>query len=279
MVTAPEPRSEFVTVDGQRFHFLEWGRSDAPVVLVLHGFTGHAWQAAPTAAALGDRFRVVALDQRGHGDSDWADVYGSVPMAADAIGVLDALSVERAAVVGHSLGGIVGTVVAALHPDRVRALVLGDIGPEPAPEGVARIRANVAERDTFTSVDDAYDAQVALNPTADPVALRHRVEHNLVPGPDGTLTWKYDPALRDGTARYENHAADEHWAFLAALTVPVLVLRGELSDILSEDIAARMLAANPRLSLVTIPGAGHSIATDAPELVAATIADFLTGLG
>ena len=270
-----EARSQTVVVDERRLHFLEWGPADAPVVLILHGFTGHAWQSDHPAQVLTPRYRVLALDQRGHGDSDRAEVYGSVPMAADVIGFLDALGVEQVALVGHSLGGIVGTCVTALHPERVTELVLGDIGPEPAPEGVARIQRNVAERDVFTSVNDAVTAQAELNPTADPVALRLRVEHNLVEQTDGRLTWKYDVALRDGTAVYENYSADEQWALFAGIAVPVLILRGELSDILSPDIAARMLAANPNASLVTLPGSGHSIATDVPDLVAAALVDFL----
>jgi len=271
------PRAASVVVDGLRLHLLEWGPVDGPAVVILHGFTGHAWQAEVTAAVLADRYRVIALDQRGHGDSDRAPVYGTVPMVDDVVAVLDALGVERCAYVGHSLGGLVGTCAVALHPERFTALVLGDIGPEPAPAGIARIRANVAERDVFTGVDDAFEAQAALNPTADPMALRHRVEHNLVAVGDGTLTWKTDPALRDGTAAYDNYATDEQWAFLAAIAVPILILRGELSDILSVPIADRMLAANPRASLVTLPGAGHSIATDAPAGVAAAIDEFLAG--
>jgi len=271
-----EPRSSSVAVDGLRLQLLDWGPVDAPAVVVLHGFTGHAWQAEASAAVLADRFRVVAVDQRGHGDSDRAEVYGTVPMVGDLIGVLDGLGIERAVLVGHSLGGLVGTCAVALHPERFTALVLGDIGPEPAPEGVARIQRSVAERAVFTSVDDAFEAQAALNPTANPVALRHRVEHNLVPQSDGTLTWKYDPALRDGTARYDNYGTDEQWAFLAAIAVPVLILRGELSDILSIAIAERMLAANPNATLVTLPGAGHSITTDAPDRVAAALDEFLT---
>jgi len=271
-----EPRTHDIEVgDGLRLHALEWGSADAPVVLVLHGFTGHAWQADFTARRIADRYRVIALDQRGHGDSDRAEVYGARPMADDVIAVLDALGVPKCVLVGHSLGGIVGVCAVALHPDRFTGLVLGDIGPEPAPEGVARIQANVAQRDRFTDVDDAFAAQMAMNPTADPEALRQRVEHNVTPLADGTLTWKYDPALRDGSARDDNYATDEQWAFLAAITVPILILRGELSDILSVPIAERMLAANPHASLVTLPGSGHSIATDAPDLVAVEIDRFL----
>jgi pimeloyl-ACP methyl ester carboxylesterase len=271
----PEPRASDVTHDGVRLRVLEWGPDDGPAVVVLHGFTGHARQAQFVAPTLADRYRVIAIDQRGHGDSDRAPVYGTVPMTADLMAVLDALGIDRAALVGHSLGGMVGLSAVAQHPDRFTHLVLGDIGPEPAPAGVARIQAGVAERHVFADLDDAVAAQAALSPTADPEALRHRVAHNLAPTADGRWTWKYDPALRDRTAPFENHPPDTLWAFLAAVTVPVLLLRGEVSDICTAETAERMRAANPRLAVVTIPGAGHSIATDAPAAVATAVADFL----
>ena len=270
-----EPRSQSIVLDGRRLHSLEWGADDAPVVVFLHGFTGHAWQTAHPAQVLANRFHVIALDQRGHGDSDPADVYGTRPMVDDLVGFLDALGIERTPLVGHSMGGIVGLCAAALHPGRFTRLALGDIGPEAAPEGIARVRADVGGRDTFTSAEDAVQDQLAMNPTADPVAQRFRTEHNLRALPDGTLTWKYDVALRDGTARHDGYATDEQWALYAAVDVPILILRGELSDILSIDIAERMLAANPRATLVTLPGAGHSIATDVPDLVTAALSEFL----
>jgi pimeloyl-ACP methyl ester carboxylesterase len=269
------PRSGTVLVEGRRLHYLEWGDRSAAPVVILHGFSGHAWQAQHPARALGATHWVLALDQRGHGDSDPAEIYGAKPMVADLIAFLDTLGIAQVALVGHSLGGIVALCATALYPKRVTRLVLGDIGPEIASEGVERIQRNVRERDVFESVDDAYEQQLALNPTADPTALRERVEHNLRPCPDGTLTWKYDRALRDGTARYDNFTGDEQWAFWRAITVPVLVLRGEISDILTPDIADRMLAANSRARLVTIPDAGHSIATDAPDRVTAALVEFL----
>ncbi len=254
----PEPRATDVTHDGVRLRVLEWGPDDGPAVVVLHGFTGHARQAQLVAPALADRHRVIAIDQRGHGDSDRAPVYGTVPMTADLMAVLDVIGIDRAALVGHSLGGMVGLSAVAQHPDRFTHLVLGDIGPEPAPAGVARIQAGVAERHVFADLDDAVAAQAALSPTA-----------------DGRWTWRYDPALRDRTAPFENHPPDTLWAFLAAVTVPVLLLRGEVSDICTAETAERMRAANPRLAVVAIPGAGHSIATDAPAAVATAVADFL----
>jgi pimeloyl-ACP methyl ester carboxylesterase len=271
-----EPRSEVVALCGLEFHFLDWGDRDAPPVLFLHGFSGHAWQTIFPAQVLAADHWVIALDQRGHGDTGWADVYGSVPMVADAVAFLDWLGIEHTAVVGHSMGGINALCLSGVHPELVTALALGDIGPEINTAGSDRIQQNVRARDTFASVDEAFEQQIELNPTSDPVALRSRIEHNLRENADGTFTWKYDPKLRDGTARYENYARDDQWAFWQALAVPTLLMRGELSDILTIETATRMAESNANARLVMLPGSGHSIATDVPDLVTAAIADFLT---
>jgi pimeloyl-ACP methyl ester carboxylesterase len=270
-----EPRSEVVALRDLEFHFLDWGDRDAPPILFLHGFAGHAWQTIFPAQVLADDHWVIALDQRGHGDSAWADVYGSVPMVADAVAFLGWLGVERTAVVGHSMGGTNALCLSGLHPELVTALVLGDIGPETNRAGTDRIQQNVRSRDTFASVDEAFEHEMAQNPTSDPVARRSRVEHNLRENTDGTFTWKYDPALRAFTARFESYSTDDQWAFWHSLAVPTLLLRGALSDILTPELAVRMVEANPNARLVTLPKSGHSIATDVPDLVTAALADFL----
>ena len=271
-----EPRSEVVLLRDLEFHFLDWGDRDAPPVLFLHGFAGHAWQTIFPAQVLAADHWVIALDQRGHGDTAWADVYGSVPMVADVVAFLDWLGVERTAVVGHSMGGINGLCLSGVHPELVTALVLGDIGPETNRAGTDRIQQNVRAQDTFASVDEAFEHEMALNPTSDPVARRSRVEHNLRENSDGTFTWKYDAALRGGDARYESYSRDDQWAFWHALAVPTLLLRGELSDVLTPEIATRMMETNSNARMVTLPGSGHSIATDVPDLATAALADFLT---
>jgi pimeloyl-ACP methyl ester carboxylesterase len=163
----------------------------------------------------------------------------------------------------------------ASYPERVDRLVLGDIGPEIDPKGADRIQHQVREQDVFASVDEAYALLASHDPYADPHALRSRIEHNVRELPDGSLTWKYDVALRDGTAQYENFGRDELWALWTAVERPVLILRGEHSDILSEDVTARMLAANPHAHLEVLEHAGHSIATDVPEVVGAAIRRFI----
>jgi pimeloyl-ACP methyl ester carboxylesterase len=271
-----EPTSSHVVLDGVRLHYLDWGNDGAPVLLLLHGFTGHAHQWGFFADEWGRDFHVLALDQRGHGDSDTADRYGTRPMVEDIGGFLEALSLDDVTLVGMSMGGMNSLVYAAMHPERVAGIVLGDIGPEIAEVGVQRIRQHVASRDTFASVDEAFEWELARNPRATPWMLRSRVEGNLKALPDGQFTWKYDRALRDGTATREEMAGDDRWALWSALTVPTLIVRGAESDVLSTDIAERMLASQPNAELITIEDAGHTLTTDRPEEFRSVVSAWLS---
>jgi pimeloyl-ACP methyl ester carboxylesterase len=262
---ATDPKSSRIALDGVRLHYRDWGNDGAPVLLLLHGFTGHAHQWDFFADEWRRDFHVLALDQRGHGDSDTADRYGTLPMVEDLGGFLEALSLDDVTLLGMSMGGMNSLAYTAMRPERVARLVLGDIGPEIAEVGVQRIRQHVASRDTFASVDEAFEWELARNPRATPWMLRRRVEGNIKALPDGQVTWKYDRALRDGTATREEMSSDERWALWGAITVPTLIVRGAESDVLSTDIAERMLASQPNAELITIEGAGHTLTTDRPE--------------
>jgi pimeloyl-ACP methyl ester carboxylesterase len=157
----------------------------------------------------------------------------------------------------------------------VDRLVLGDIGPEIAREGLQRIRGNVAARDTFTSIDDAFTHQQALNPRATDWALRQRIEHNLRELPDGTLTWRWDAALRDGSAKRADFSRHEIWELWPKIEAATLIVRGEDSDVLSPEIAERMLATNRHATLATIPGAGHTLTVDQPDAFVNTLQAWL----
>jgi pimeloyl-ACP methyl ester carboxylesterase len=270
-----EAVSASITLNGLRFHYLDWGNEGAPPLLLLHGFTGHARHWEYVAGELRSSFHVLALDQRGHGDSEWAPVYGSGPMVDDLAAFVDALELDGLSLVGMSMGGINALLYTAEHGDGVSRLVLGDIGPEVGAAGVARIRQQVASRDTFESIDDAYEFSLANNPRAVPWALRQRVEHNLTELPDGTLTWKYDRALRDGSASRVDAVPDEQWERWRAIHVPTLIVRGTESDILSDEIAQRMLDEQPNAELVTIEASGHTLTIDQPEAFVAVVRAWL----
>jgi esterase len=271
---AAQPRSDTLDVRGLRFHYVDWGGEGLPVGVFLHGFTGNARTWDHAAHSLRDRFRVLALDQRGHGDTEWAPVYGSRSMVDDLGAFADALALDRFSLVGASMGGINAYCYAGEHPERVERLAVVDIGPEVHRPGIERIMQNVRTVTTFTDVDDAYEKVRVENPRADVAMLRHRVEHN-VRSVDGGVAWKWDPALRDFTRPRDEIGSDDQWDRWRALRCPTLLLRGSESDILSVDIARRMLDAQPLARLVTIEGASHTITMDRPIEHDAAIREFL----
>jgi pimeloyl-ACP methyl ester carboxylesterase len=122
-------RNQLSTSGGLTLGYREWGRADGPVAILLHGLGSDADDWAVIGPGLGRRFRVIALDARGHGQSDWATSYQLSDLRDDVLEAMDALGVLAAAVVGHSMGGVVAYLLAATHPDRVRALVLEDMPP------------------------------------------------------------------------------------------------------------------------------------------------------
>ena len=251
-------------IDGLAFHYVDWGGAASPLVM-LHGLSGHARTWDHTAAALSDRYHVLALDQRGHGDSDWAPEYGLRPMARDLLGFLDALDLREVTLMGLSMGGLVSFVFAAAHPERVARMVIMDIGPEIAPAGSANVASSLAATDTFSSQDEAFAQARAANPRPTDATLRHRVTHNLRELPDGTLTFKYDKELRRSPRALFDHTQDELWEAWRALSCPVLLVRGADSDVLAADTAQRMLTENPNISFASIPDCGHSITLDRPD--------------
>jgi pimeloyl-ACP methyl ester carboxylesterase len=131
-VTPVAVRNQLTTSGGLTFGYREWGRADGPVALLLHGLGSDADDWALIGPGLGRRFRVIALDARGHGQSDWATSYELSDLRDDVLEAMDALGVLAAAVIGHSMGGVVAYLLAATHPDRVRVLVLEDM-PAPVP--------------------------------------------------------------------------------------------------------------------------------------------------
>jgi pimeloyl-ACP methyl ester carboxylesterase len=273
MSTSP-PASKFADLSGLQLHYLDWGGQGTPLVM-LHGFTGHAHTWDLTAAALRDQYRVLAVDQRGHGDSNWASRYGSRPMVDDLLHFLDALELDRVVLMGLSMGGNVAYLVAGSHPDRVERLIILDIGPEISPVGLERISQSLGQPDVFASEDEAVAQARAVNARPTDANLRHRVAYNLRPRPDGMLTFKWDKALRDGKAVREEPTPEERWRAWRAINCPVLLVRGADSDILSPETAQRMVEANANVTLAIVPDCGHSITLDRPEGLIAAVTPWL----
>jgi len=272
------PRDHTVALHGLRFHYTEHGEREAPVVVMLHGVTGHARTWDDEGAALASRYRVLALDQRGHGDSDPppdAD-YTIARLAGDLAAFADALGLATFTLCGLSLGGRVGIQYAGTHPARVSRLVVVDIGPDIAPEGrmrVGRLMAGAPER--FDRLDEGFAYMRTNNPRYTDAMLRHRATHGLRPLPDGGLTWKYDRGLRELVRSGRWSDPIDLWPAWRAIACPTLLVRGAESDILSPEIATTMVQAQPRARYVEVAGAGHTVPGDQPESFVKLLREFL----
>ncbi len=266
-----------VKVNGITLHYLDWGPADAPPVVLLHGITGHARVWDHLARHLTPARRVLALDQRGHGDSDPApdDDYRVGTMADDLAAFAGSLHLDRYALVGHSMGGRIAIQYAGEHAARLERLVIIDIGPDINLAGLQRVRdmmANAPER--IESEEWAVEYIRRANPRQDPDLLRERVRHGLRRQPDGELTWKYARGLREMMRAGRRDTVDL-WEPLPRITCPTLVVRGAESDILAPDVAKKMAERLPDGRLVEIAGAGHTVPVDRPQEFVREIRGFL----
>jgi pimeloyl-ACP methyl ester carboxylesterase len=267
-----------IVLRGLRFHYVEWGQPTGPPVVVLHGVTGHARTWDDEAQLLGERYRVLVLDQRGHGDTDPAPDcdYSDDALLGDLVAFVDALGLRRLTLVALSMGGRVALNFAGCHPERVERLVIVDIGPEIALLGQARVGALMASApERFESVDEVVAYMRANAPLYAEAMLRHRAQHAVRPLPDGGFTWKYDRALRDAIRQGRMRAPADLWPQWCAITCPTLLVRGALSDVLSDETAKRMVDKLPVARLVVVPGAGHTVPGDQPAAFQALLREFL----
>jgi pimeloyl-ACP methyl ester carboxylesterase len=256
-----------VRVNGITLHYLDWGPADAPPVVLLHGITGHARVWDHLAERLVPGRRVLALDQRGHGDSDPApdDDYRVATMADDVAAFAGSLELHRFALLGHSMGGRIAIQYAAAHAGRLERLIIVDIGPDIELAGLQRVRDMMAKSpERIESEEWAVEYIRRANPLQDVDLLRQRVHHGLKRLPDGELTWKYAKGLRDMMRAGQRDAVDL-WEPLARIPCSTLVVRGAESDILSPEVAKKMTERLPDGRLVEIPGAAHTVPADRPD--------------
>ena len=252
---------------------------DAPAVLCLPGLTRNSKDFAALAEALAARFRVVCPDQRGRGhserDSDPAR-YRPDRYCADMLALLDTLGVARAHIVGTSLGGLMAVMLAATQRARVGAIVLNDVGPELDPRGIARIAGYVGKQQQPCSLAEAIERIAAVNGEAFPdytaADWLAMVANTCIVEQDQVLL-DYDAAIAQGMA--DGSATPDLWPLFGLLRgLPVLALRGALSDILSAATLAAMAERLPGLEAVEVPQRGHAPMLDEPVARAAVL-DFL----
>lgn len=276
-------------VDGVRITADRLGDPNAPAVVFLHGGgqTRRSWgRAAAAVAARG--WQAVTVDFRGHGESDWSTAgdYRVATFARDVLQVLRHLPAQPV-IVGASLGGFTAMLLAGeLAPGTVRAVVLVDIVPNMNQSGASRIHDFMADRMTsgFESLDEVADMIQQYNPhrprPTDLEGLRTNLRHR-----DGRWYWHWDPRFIDGTAALppvEVTDVDRMYAAVDSILsngVPMLLVRGQMSDLVTQERADEFLARFPQIGFVDVGGAGHMVAGDRNDLFADAVVDFLTRHG
>jgi esterase len=264
------PLDRTIVVNGLRLHLLDWGGEGRTPLLLLHGFTGHAHAWDTLSIALQPHFHVYALDQRGHGDSDPADVYNAVVAFDDLSGVIAELGLRSLVMLGLSMGGRNAMYFAAKRPELVQKLVVVDIGPEISARASAP-SAGPPEPETWESIEQA--AQHLLRGNAYPGIHYYRwvASQSLRQREDGALVWKWHPSVKERRSTGDV----DWWTIVRAITVPTLLLRGEHSMVLDRDVAERMAKELPRGRFVEIPRAVHTLHEDNPDAVLGALREFL----
>jgi pimeloyl-ACP methyl ester carboxylesterase len=277
MALQVQPQDKTVTANGLRLHYLDWGAAGNPPMVLLHGLRGHAHSWDDFSAAMCEDYHILALDQRGRGDSEWArdGVYTTEAYVADLLGFSTALGLASFVLVGHSMGGRNGMAFSARYPDKVQKLVVVDIAPGGASPGGTRIRQEIlAVPEEFDSFDAVVDYMSKQNRYAAPEVLRRRLLYATKPLPNGKIGWRYDRAIR-AQWRQGPSAPEDLWPAWGRITCPTLIVRGADSDILSPEAAQQMLATLPLASEVEIPRATHMVFEDNPEAFLAAVRPFL----
>lgn len=281
------------SADGLSLYYREYGAGD-DVVLCLHGLTRNSKDFDVLARRLATRYRVICPDVRGRGRSERDPKprrYLPGTYVRDIWRLLDSLSIQHPTVIGTSMGGLLAMIMADQQPDRLRGVVMNDIGPEVPPEASGRILAYVGRMSPPRDWDEAaaqtrtvYETGLPGMPDTfwkDFVRLSFRADAEGKPEPD------FDPMIGDilrnpprlvrlvlwlnrhGLVRRAGGMALDPWDAFRAMTVPCLVIHGAISDVLNDDIVRRMREAKPDLEVVEVPGRGHAPLLDEPEAIAA----------
>jgi len=274
MTQAAGHENTYQSADGLHLFYREYGDGDR-TVLCLPGLTRNSRDFVSLAMWLAPRYRVLCPDLRGRGysdfDPDWKN-YHPVTYVEDTWRLLDTLQVQRCAIIGTSLGGLMAMLMAGESPQRLAGVVLNDVGCEVAPEGLARIAGYVGKLPPVSNWDEAAAQAREVNAVAAPdlddadwLAFAHRTYRE---DEQGVPRLDMDPNIGRALVEVGGTLADP-WELFDSMQMAVLEIRGALSDILTADILEKMQARKPDLQIVEVAGRGHAPLLDEPESLAA----------
>ena len=270
----------WASADGLTLHYRDYTGPDnnsRPPIVCLHGLTRNARDFGALAAHLVNRFRVIVPEMRGRGQSDYAtdsSSYNPRQYVADVELLLNSLNIEQFAVIGTSMGGLMTMMLAAAKPGRLVAVVMNDIGPEIDPAGLARIGDYVGQGRSYPTWLHAARSISQVHKSAFPnYDLEQWIEmakRGCVISQNGRISYDYDMAIAEPFKQTDNAAPANLWpAFEALRGVPMVLVRGALSDLLTPETVKQMHARNPSMTSVTVPNVGHAPMLDEAEARAA----------
>ena len=263
--------------DGLKLHYRDYaGPHERPPILCIPGLTRNARDFEPVADRFAGEWRVIAVDLRGRGMSEYdPNPANYIPptYAGDILKLLDQLGIADAVFVGTSLGGIITMLMAMHDADRMAGVLINDIGPVLEQRGLDRIGTYVGKAASFASWDDVADDLHARNADVFPNFSRDQwlaYAHRVAVERKGKIIFDYDPRIAEPFRATADAPPMDIWSYYEALAGrPITILRGALTDLFAADVAQRMASIIPDVELVTIPDVGHAPMLDEPESLAA----------
>ena len=278
MASSVQPKDKTVNVNGINLHYLDWGNEGKPKILFLHGLRGHCHSWDDVSSEFCQDYHIIALDQHGRGESDWAPGgdYSSGSYVADLESFCEEVGFDKFTLIGHSMGGRNSMAFAGNNARKLESLVIVDIGPDLDPRGSIRITKEIVDvPEEFDSFEDMYAHQAKQNRFCSERVLRRRLAYASKELPDGKYGWRYDLEIRE--QRRNNTGSKQHdlWANLPGIECPVLIVRGTKTDTLALETAEKMLEVLPNSRLVHVDNAAHMVFEDNPAEFVKVLRDFI----
>lgn len=270
------PIDRNVVINGLNIHYLDWGGDSGRNLLLVHGQGGNAHNWDHIAEALRDEFRVIAVDQRGHGDSDHArEGYAVDKFAADLAEFVEKTGIAPCDYAGASLGARNGIAYAGDRSDHLKHFVCLDYGPEMS---VASARTQISGMNKrllgWRSVDEYVSIQMQANPRPGEERYRRQAEHALRLNYAGKYVAKSDPEMFWINGSFGAREVPYLWEQWGKITCPIMEMKGGESDFLSPEIKARMIESQPSMTWVDVPESGHGITNDNPDFLISELRAF-----
>jgi len=273
IAAAQEPVDRTINVNGIDIHYLEWGDATNPPLIMLHGIGRIAHSFSHVAPHFSDDYRVMAVDMRGHGDSDWSPdaAYRVRDYVSDIEAMATAMDLTDIVIWGNSTGGRVAQMFAGRNPDRVAGVIVEDVGPE-RPRSIANRLAGQIERDDATgwaSVEELTEQLLSQDSRTNPEVTRTYARFGSRARDDGRIVWKRDPAIAN------DFRPLQHWPAVRRITAPIIYILGGGSTIVPTETQIELQHVLPQVEIVTMADLGHYPSQEDPEGFLEIVDEFL----